>query len=102
MKIILLIILVINFWILSSYREQKDPHFLREKVTHKQAKELLEAANKIEQDFKSLFSGKSIPPPPPQKKKKHQKSCLSYNFDVSIDIQTICVVTSYWKIDCVN
>ncbi|XP_054773689.2 disks large homolog 5-like [Lytechinus pictus] len=50
------IVIFVKFKTIKNIKEQKDPHFLRERVTHKQAKELLEAANKIEQDFKSLFS----------------------------------------------
>ncbi|XP_072165005.1 disks large homolog 5-like [Diadema setosum] len=50
------IVIFVKFKSLKSIKEQKDPHFLRERVTHKQAKEMFEMASKIEQEYKSIFT----------------------------------------------
>lgn len=42
------------------FREQKDPHFLREKVNSKQAKDMFERAQQVEQEFRSVFTGKLL------------------------------------------
>lgn len=38
-------------------REQKDPIFLRDKVTQKHSKEQFETAQKIEQEYSKYFTG---------------------------------------------
>lgn len=39
------------------FREQKDPFYLREKLSQKHSKEQFEAAQKIEQDYSRFFTG---------------------------------------------
>lgn len=41
------------------FREQKDPFYLREKLSQKHSKEQFEAAQKIEQDYSRFFTGGS-------------------------------------------
>lgn len=40
-----------------NFREQKDPFYLREKLSQKHSKEQFEAAQKIEQDYSRFFTG---------------------------------------------
>lgn len=51
------IIIFMKFKNIKQIREQKDPHFLREKVNNKQAKDMFERAHQIEQEFRSMFTG---------------------------------------------
>ena len=41
----------------SSTREQKDPVYLRDKVSQKHSKEQFESAQKIEQEYSKFFTG---------------------------------------------
>ncbi|XP_056628103.1 disks large homolog 5 [Triplophysa dalaica] len=41
----------------SSLQEQKDPVYLREKVTQKHSREHFESAQRIEQDYSKYFTG---------------------------------------------
>ncbi|XP_071829288.1 disks large homolog 5-like isoform X3 [Apostichopus japonicus] len=50
------IIVFIKFKSSKQIREQKDPHFLREKVNSKQAKDMFERAQQVEQEFRSVFT----------------------------------------------
>ena len=43
----------------SSTREQKDPVYLRDKVSQKHSKEQFESAQKIEQEYSKFFTGQS-------------------------------------------
>lgn len=38
-------------------REQRDPQYLRDKLSQKHSKEQFEAAQKIEQDYSRFFTG---------------------------------------------
>lgn len=47
-------------WIASLFhREQKDPVYLRDKVSQKHSKEQFESAQKIEQEYSKFFTGLS-------------------------------------------
>lgn len=39
------------------HREQKDPIYLRDKVSQKHSKEQFESAQKIEQEYSKFFTG---------------------------------------------
>lgn len=41
----------------SPHREQKDPIYLRDKVSQKHSKEQFESAQKIEQEYSKFFTG---------------------------------------------
>lgn len=41
----------------ASYRELKDPVYLRDKVSQKHSKEQFEVAQKIEQEYSKFFTG---------------------------------------------
>lgn len=47
-----------SLWCFHS-REQKDPFYLREKLSQKHSKEQFEAAQKVEQDYSRFFTGGS-------------------------------------------
>lgn len=40
------------------FRDQRDGRYVREKISHRQAKDVLESMVKLEQEFKHLFNGK--------------------------------------------
>lgn len=46
-------VLLLNFL----HREQRDPQYLRDKLSQKHSKEQFEAAQKIEQDYSRFFTG---------------------------------------------
>ena len=51
------IIIFIKFKSAKQIREQKDPFFLPERLTNRQAKDLFEYSNKMEQEYKPHFDG---------------------------------------------
>lgn len=40
------------------FRDQRDGRYVREKISHRQAKDILESMVKLEHEFKHLFNGK--------------------------------------------
>lgn len=44
--------------VLCVHREQKDPQYLRDKLTQKHSKEQFDAAQKVEQEFGRFFTGR--------------------------------------------
>ena len=54
------IIIFVKFKSAKQIKEQKDPFFLPERLTNRQAKELFESANKMEQEYKPHFDGKLL------------------------------------------
>lgn len=45
------------FFFFFPHREQKDPIYLRDKVSQKHSKEQFESAQKIEQEYSKFFTG---------------------------------------------
>lgn len=44
------------------HREQRDPVYLKDKVTQRHSKEQFETAQKIEQEYSRYFTGRCRPP----------------------------------------
>lgn len=44
-------------------REQRDPIYLKDKVTQRHSKEQFETAQKIEQEYSRYFTGRYVPGP---------------------------------------